>query len=65
LCRKGDAGSLAERLRELLRDEALRRRLGTQGRATYETHFAFDRALETTLGAYKHIANAVDPEDAE
>jgi glycosyltransferase involved in cell wall biosynthesis len=65
LCRKGDAGALADRLRELLGDAALRHRLGTEGRAAYETHFAFDRVVETTLSTFSRIAGEVDPEDAK
>jgi glycosyltransferase involved in cell wall biosynthesis len=58
LCRRGDGVALTERLRELLTDEEMRRRLGRQGRRSYETRFHFDRVVETTLATYTSLVAA-------
>ncbi len=51
----GDTATLTACLRDLLLDAGLRQQLGRQGRDAYETHFAFDRTLATTLAAYTQI----------
>jgi glycosyltransferase involved in cell wall biosynthesis len=53
LIQSKDADAFADSLRELLSTEGLCRRLGDQARQAYETRFAFERVLETTLAAYE------------
>jgi len=55
-----DAVALADALERLIRDPALRQRMGAAGRAHCEAHFALPRILELTYGA---IA-AVGPQGA-
>jgi glycogen(starch) synthase len=52
----GDVESLAECLRMLIGDAALREKLGAQARRTYEERFTLDLAVENTIDAYSRIA---------
>lgn len=52
-----DRDQLAERIRELARDPALRRTMGQAGRARYEREFSFATMLERTLALQQEIAN--------
>jgi glycosyltransferase involved in cell wall biosynthesis len=49
----GDAADLARRIRELLDDPALGRRLGTAGRARMERHFSRERHFDEMLRLYE------------
>jgi glycosyltransferase involved in cell wall biosynthesis len=55
LHRCGDATAITDRLRELVTDVGLRKRLGQQARLAYESHFVFDRSLTATLNTYKRL----------
>jgi glycosyltransferase involved in cell wall biosynthesis len=46
LAEAGDARALAEAMARLIRDPALRRRLGTAGRQRVIRDFPFDRAID-------------------
>jgi glycosyltransferase involved in cell wall biosynthesis len=50
-----DPQALAVRLAELLADGALRRRLGSAGRARYEREFTFDAMLNKTLKVWEKV----------
>lgn len=52
---RGDARTLAARLRLLLSDSALRARMGAAGRHRYEEHFTAQRMFERTLQVYKGV----------
>lgn len=49
----GDAAELAERMRALLEEPELGRRLGAAGRALVEARFTWDRTVEGTLAVYE------------
>ena len=49
----GDREELAERLRELVRDDDLRGRMGAAGRARFEVDFTFDRMFVKTVAVYE------------
>jgi glycosyltransferase involved in cell wall biosynthesis len=49
----GDREQLAERLRDLVHDSDLRRRMGAASRARYEIDFTFDRMAAKTLAVYE------------
>lgn len=51
----GDAEALAGRMRDLLGDEELRRRMGTQARARAEALFSLDAAGRLFLDAYDEL----------
>jgi glycogen(starch) synthase len=58
LCRPGDVESLTTGLRTVIADVDLRNRLSHQGRQAYESAFAPDRALDTTLNVYAQLVDA-------
>jgi glycosyltransferase involved in cell wall biosynthesis len=49
----GDREQLAERLRELVHDPDLRRRMGAASRIRYETSFTFDHMAAKTFAVYE------------
>jgi len=49
----GDAVQLAERVRQLLTDDALRERMGRAARATYEARYSTDRCYEKLMDIYR------------
>jgi glycosyltransferase involved in cell wall biosynthesis len=49
---RGDVALLRSRLRELIGDAALRRRLGSAGRRRFEAEFSAPRMIEQTLAVY-------------
>ena len=51
----GDHRALADCLNRLLRDGALRRRLGSRGRQRAETHFSRERMAGDTLAVYERF----------
>jgi glycosyltransferase involved in cell wall biosynthesis len=51
----GQVEPLADGLRRLLTDEALRRRLGGQGSARIRHDFSEERLVETVLGVYRSV----------
>lgn len=53
LVNKGDKAVLAERLGRLLREGALRRSMGREGRMMYEREFSFDVMYRRTLDVYR------------
>lgn len=72
--RDGETGFLVPRrgveqlqahLRRLLTDAALRCRLGASGRAFYERHFTLARFVTNTLGVYRDVLSAGNPEEAD
>jgi len=55
LVRPKDSKALAESMRFLMGDEALSRKLGTQGRMLVKERFTWEKVAEKTLGVYKEI----------
>jgi glycosyltransferase involved in cell wall biosynthesis len=53
----GDVRALREALERLLTDAALRRRLGSAGRARAAERLSWDRVTESTLAAYRDALN--------
>jgi glycosyltransferase involved in cell wall biosynthesis len=53
-----DADALAERLRQLLNDEALRRRMGRAGRARVEARFTAEQVATSIVEAYDQLTGA-------
>jgi len=53
-----DAGALAERIGKLLDDEALRKRMGSQGRALVERSYSLDRMLDRMETVYDRLVRA-------
>jgi glycosyltransferase involved in cell wall biosynthesis len=53
----GDAVALASALHELLRDGALRKRLGGHGRAIAESEFSIETVVTKTLNVYRELLN--------
>jgi rhamnosyl/mannosyltransferase len=51
--RPGDPAALAEALNRLLRDEALRRRLGENARARAHEHFSLESMMRGVIGVYE------------
>lgn len=54
----GDARALAESLRRLLRDAALRESLGTAARRRYEEHFTNQHMVRAHESLYRELVNA-------
>lgn len=52
---RSDVGALRDRLLRLIRDPALRARMGAAGRRRYERYFTFERMLEKTLRVYEEV----------
>lgn len=52
---KGDKDALADRLRLLITDPELRKRLGLQGRFFYEREFSFDVMYNRTFEIYQRV----------
>ena len=52
---KGDKDALADRLRLLITDPELRKRLGLQGRFLYEREFSFDVMYNRTFEIYQRV----------
>jgi glycosyltransferase involved in cell wall biosynthesis len=52
---QGDVEGLRSRLRQLLADPELRRRMGRSGRERYERHFTLAHTVEKTLAVYDGI----------
>ena len=55
LIARGDAETLAARLRLLLSDSALRAKMGAAARARYEQHFTAQRMFQRTLEVYETV----------
>lgn len=53
-----DVTALGEALGELLGDEALRRRLGEDGRATFDSDYTLDVMARRTVALYREVAGA-------
>lgn len=53
-----DAGALAKQIGKLLDDEALRRRMGLQGRALVERSYSLDRMLDRMEGVYDRLLHS-------
>lgn len=51
---KGDEQELLNRLTLLLTKPKLRLKMGSSGRAAYESHFTFNKMMKKTLSCYKH-----------
>jgi glycosyltransferase involved in cell wall biosynthesis len=51
----GDAAALAAALQRIFADPTLHRRLATEGRATIERRFAFDRRMEKVARLYDEV----------
>ena len=51
----GDVAALADALRRLAADPALRDRLGAGGERRWRDDFTLDRSAERTLGLYRHL----------
>jgi glycosyltransferase involved in cell wall biosynthesis len=51
----GDAAALAEAITGLLRDPALRRRMGEKGRLRAENNFSWPVAAKNTLDVYRDV----------
>ncbi len=62
---EGDAGALAERLRMLRDDPALRLELGRRGRARAVAEFAEDRLAERTAAFYRDLVSGAAPSDGK
>ncbi len=54
----GDADSLADQLRRLLKDPLLRKSMGLAGRESFLKNFTLDQMVEKTLAVYKSAAKA-------
>lgn len=52
---RGDVASLRDRIGRLLKDPALRRRLGINGRARYERRFTLDHSVSRTFAVYLDV----------
>jgi glycosyltransferase involved in cell wall biosynthesis len=52
---ENDHALLAERLRQLLKDPALRTAQARAARAHYEAHFTFDRLVDEALALYESV----------
>jgi glycosyltransferase involved in cell wall biosynthesis len=50
-----DAGALAERLRQLIEDPALRRRMGVRSRSIAEAEFSLEQVVRETLAVYREL----------
>jgi glycosyltransferase involved in cell wall biosynthesis len=53
VARRGDAGTLVQKLADLIDDENLCRRMGEAGRARAERKFGIERMVGETLAAYR------------
>lgn len=53
LVEAGSAQALAQRMRELMKDDSLRRRLASSGRRLVEERFSWDRVTEETIEVYR------------
>jgi glycosyltransferase involved in cell wall biosynthesis len=53
LVEPGNAGALADALRQALADPAGARRMGEAGRRRVEAHFSWDRIADRTLAIYQ------------
>jgi glycosyltransferase involved in cell wall biosynthesis len=53
-----DVNALAEAIRRLLGDRALRTRMGERGRAIAESGFSEDRTITATLAVYRELLDA-------
>lgn len=51
-----DADSMAKAITRLLKDDALRRRMGEAGRRRARVHFSAERMVEETLRVYQRVA---------
>ncbi len=51
-----DAGAMAKAITRLLKDEALRRRMGEAGRTRARVHFSAERMVQETLRVYQRVA---------
>jgi glycosyltransferase involved in cell wall biosynthesis len=51
-----DAGALAEGIRALLADSALRARMGTEGRALVEQSYSIEKMLDRMEAVYRRLA---------
>lgn len=55
LVRRGDSAALADALRRLIGDPALRRTMGTRGRARAEAEFSLESVIAQTLSLYREM----------
>ncbi|MBA2459809.1 MAG: glycosyltransferase family 4 protein [Gemmatimonadales bacterium] len=55
---RGAVEPLRRRLEEMLTDPLLRRRLGANGRASYERNFTLDHTVAKTLAVYQDVLSA-------
>jgi len=55
---RGAVEPLRRRLEEMLTDPLLRRRLGANGRASYERHFTLGHTVAKTLAVYRDVLSA-------
>ena len=51
-----DAGAMAKAITRLLKDDALRRRMGVAGRTRARGHFSAERMVQETLRVYQRVA---------
>jgi glycosyltransferase involved in cell wall biosynthesis len=56
-----DSRALADAIRTLLDDPALRSRMGTQGRDMVKQEFTIDHVIAATLDVYKSMLDGVKP----
>ena len=56
LVRPGDLDSLAKEMVRLVRDPALRERMGTQGREFVRHYFSVETMVENLCTLYRHLA---------
>lgn len=52
-----DVATLSQRLSSLVSDEALRQKMGHQGRQRYESNFTFEQMYQKTLQAYQEVVS--------
>jgi glycosyltransferase involved in cell wall biosynthesis len=62
---RGGVEQLRAHLGRLLTDAGLRCRLGASGRAFYERHFTLAHFVTNTLGVYRDVLSAGNPEEAD
>jgi glycosyltransferase involved in cell wall biosynthesis len=52
---RGNVEALGDRIRRLLADPPLRRRLGASGRSYFERHFTLEHFVSKTFEVYRHV----------
>lgn len=61
----GDQAMLNDRVRTLVEDSELRRRMGHASRNRYETHFTFERMYSETVAMYREVLHSIEGEKGE